>query len=35
MMESDLDRVCFAAELLAHVQPMPAYRDGQEGEGGP
>ena len=29
MMESDLDRVCFAAELLAHVQPMPIYREGQ------
>ena len=26
MMDSDLDRVCFAAELLAHVQPMPIYR---------
>ena len=32
MMESDLDRVCFAAELLAHVQPMPIYRDGGDKE---
>ena len=31
MMESDLDRVCLAAELLAHVQPLLNYRDGREG----